>query len=182
MNRYCNQLSIDFKIDANLSVYKKDSGKNHVIVPNDIMGQQFNEWLTNLGLELEWVELFYLSPNTSHIIHCDSAFMDMDFGKINYILGGQNSHMTWYKPRGKNTGEVEKTKAGTTYRIIDTNELIETYSANLKGFCLVSVSEFHTVWNKDDDRYCLSAYIKDSKTNTRLTITELRQKLKDYIV
>lgn len=181
MNQYCNKLDINFKIDADLSIYKNDADKNHAVVPNEIMGQELIDWLKTFGLELEWVEIFYLR-NNSHRIHCDSAFMDVGFGKINYITGGKNSVMTWYEPIGEETGSIMKTKAGTIFRGIDPKELREVYSEHIEGFYLVSVSEFHTVWNKDDDRYCLSAYIKDSKTNTRLTITELRQKLKDYIV
>jgi hypothetical protein len=151
------------------------------LVSNDIIGKEFTDWLATMNLEIEWVEFFYLGTHTNHVIHCDSAFMGVGFGKINYVFGGQDSKMAWYKPKGKNTGEIQKTKAGTTYRTIDPNELVKTHDEHLEGFCLVNVSEFHTVWTKNFDRYCLSAYVKDSNTKIRVNFNQLQEKLKSYI-
>jgi hypothetical protein len=72
-------------------------------------------------------------------------------------------------------------KANTIYLGINTDDVVETFSIHMQGFYLVNVGKFHNVWNKDDDRYCLSACLIDSVNGRRLSFTELQNRLKDYI-
>ena len=63
------------------------------------------------------------------------------------------------------------------------NSCVETYNTEMKkGFYLVNVGQFHNVWNKNEDRYCLSACLIDSRTSYRLNFNELQQRLKGYII
>jgi hypothetical protein len=72
--------------------------------------------------------------------------------------------------------------ANTIYLGINTEDVIATYSTGMKnGFYLVNVGQFHNVWNKNEDRYCLSACLIDSRTSYRLNFNELQQRLKGYI-
>jgi hypothetical protein len=90
--------------------------------------------------------------------------------------------MTWYKPVSEDKIEKRTSLANTIYLGINTEDVIETYSTIMKeGFYLVNVGQFHNVWNKNEDRYCLSACLIDSRTSYRLNFNELQQRLKGYI-
>ena len=169
MNPYCNYLNFPH-IDVDLSIYKKNK-RNQIRVVKDIMVVELNDILQKFNIGIQWVEVFYLGDDADHSIHCDGHELD-NKAKLNYIVGGKDSVMTWYKP----TSEYK------IYLGINTEDVIATYSTGMKeGFYLVNVGEFHNVWNKNEDRYCLSACLIDSRTSYRLNFNELQQRLKGYI-
>jgi hypothetical protein len=179
MNSYCNYLNFPH-IDVDLSVYKKNK-RNQIRVVKDIMGVELNVILDKLDIGIQWVEVFYLGDGADHSIHCDGHELD-NKAKLNYIVGGKDSVMTWYKPISEDKIEKKTSPANTIYLSINTEDVIATYSAGMKeGFYLVNVGEFHNVWNKNEDRYCLSACLIDSRTSYRLNFNELQQRLKGYI-
>jgi hypothetical protein len=181
MNKYCNQLNVNFKIEADLTLYKNELGRSMNILPNEILGKEMNDWLFELGLKVELVQFFYLK-NKQHKPHCDSVMYDSGFGKINYITGGKDSLMVWYEPVGQDTGKKMENKLVRYRGIDDVNQLREVFSKQLQGFYLVNVGVFHDAIAGDDDRYCLSTYIKDSKSDVRLGITQLQERMKKYII
>ena len=163
-----------------LSVYKKNK-RNQIRVSRDIMGVELNNILDKLNIGIQWVEVFYLGDNANHSIHCDGHELD-NKAKLNYIIGGKDSVMSWYKPISEDKITKRTSPANTIYLGINTEDVIATYSTGMKeGFYLVNVGEFHNVWNKNEDRYCLSACLIDSRTSYRLNFNELQQRLKGYI-
>ena len=179
MNPYCNYLNFPH-IDVDLSIYKKNK-RNQIRVVKDIMGVELNDILQKFNIGIQWVEVFYLGDDADHTIHCDGHELD-NKAKLNYIVGGKDSVMTWYKPVSEDKIEKRTSWANTIYLGINTEDVIATYSTGMKeGFYLVNVGEFHNVWNKNEDRYCLSACLIDSRTSHRLNFNELQQRLKDYI-
>ena len=179
MNPYCNYLNFPH-IDVDLSIYKKNK-RNQIRVVKDIMGVELNDILQKFNIGIQWVEVFYLGDNADHSIHCDGHELD-NKAKLNYIVGGKDSVMTWYKPISEDKIEKRTSPANTIYLGINTEDVIATYSTGMKeGFYLVNVGEFHNVWNKNEDRYCLSACLIDSRTSYRLNFNELQQRLKGYI-
>jgi hypothetical protein len=186
MNPYCSYLNFPL-IKRDLSEYKVDKKdrtgnyRNHTRGPQNIMGDEINILLSKVGLSIRWVEVFYLGPNADHTIHCDGHELD-NKAKLNYIIGGKNSIMTWYKPVSEDKIEKKTSWANTIYLGIKTEDVIATYSTAMKeGFYLVNVGDFHNVWNKYEDRYCLSACLVDTKKDYRLNYNELQNRLKDYI-
>jgi len=187
MNPYCSYLNFPL-IDVDLSSYKTDRkdinglNRNHVRGPGDIMGQEISDILSRVGIEIRWVEIFYLGAGADHTIHCDGHELD-NKAKLNYIVGGKGSLMKWYKPVSQDKIKKRTSWANTIYLGIEPTDVTETYSTPMEqGFYIVNVGEFHNVWNNDEDRYCLSACLIDSKTDYRLSYNELQQRLKDYIV
>ena len=179
MNQYCNYLNFPH-INMDLSVYKKNK-RNQIRVSRDIMGVELNDILDKLNIGIQWIEVFYLGDNANHSIHCDGHELD-NKAKLNYIIGGKDSIMSWYKPISEDKITKRTSSANTIYLGINTEDVIETYNTPMKeGFYLVNVGEFHNVWNKYEDRYCLSACLVDTEKNYRLNFNELQQRLKDYI-
>jgi hypothetical protein len=179
MNPYCNYLNFPH-IDVDLSFYKKNK-RNHVRGPKDIMGEELNNILHKLNINIQWVEVFYLGSDSDHTIHCDGHELD-NKAKLNYIVGGKDSIMTWYNPVSEDKIKKRTSWANTIYLGVNTEDVVVTYNTEMKkGFYLVNVGEFHNVWNKNEDRYCLSACLIDSRTSHRLNFNELQQRLKGYI-
>ena len=179
MNPYCNYLNFPH-IDVDLSIYKKNK-RNQIRVVKDIMGVELNDILQKFNIGVQWVEVFYLGDDADHSIHCDGHELD-NKAKLNYIVGGKDSVMTWYKPTSEDKIEKRTSPANTIYLGINTEDVIATYNTEMKeGFYLVNVGQFHNVWNKNEDRYCLSACLIDSRTSYRLNFNELQQRLKGYI-
>ena len=179
MNPYCSYLNFPH-INIDLSTYKKNK-RNHVRASKDIMGEELNNILHKLNINIQWVEVFYLGDDADHTIHCDGHELD-NKAKLNYIVGGKDSIMTWYKPVNEDKIEKRTSWANTIYLGINAEDVTATYSTGMKkGFYLVNVGEFHNVWNKNEDRYCLSACLIDSRTSHRLNFNELQQRLKGYI-
>ena len=179
MNPYCNYLNFPH-INIDLSTYKKNK-RNQIRVSKDIMGIELNDILYKLNIGIQWVEVFYLGPDADHSIHCDGHELD-NKSKLNYIIGGEDSVMSWYKPINENKITKRTSPANTIYLGINIEDVVETYNTTMEeGFYLVNVGEFHNVWNKNEDRYCLSACLIDSRTSYRLNFNELQQRLKGYI-
>jgi hypothetical protein len=180
MNPYCSHLNLPVNLNVDLLSYKKDT-RNHVSrVPIDSMGAELSEILSKLNIEIQWVEIFYLGKDRDHSIHCDGHELD-DKAKLNYVVGGQGSKMSWYEHKSEDKIEKRISPANTVYLGISTEDVIEVYSEEMQGLYLTQVGQFHNVWNKDDDRYCLSAYLADTKTKKRLHFKQLQILLKDYI-
>ena len=180
MNQYCNHLNLPVNVSVDLLSYKKDT-RNHVSrVPIDSMGTELSEILLKLDIVIEWVEIFYLGKDRDHTIHCDGHELD-DKAKLNFIIGGKGSVMTWYEHKSEDKIEKRLSKANTIYLGISTDDVVEVHSQEMQGLYIVNAGQFHNVWNKDDDRYCLSAYLADTKTKKRLFFQELQLRLKDYI-
>jgi hypothetical protein len=164
-----------------LSVYKKNK-RNQIRVIKDIMGVELNDILQKFNIGIQWVEVFYLGEGADHSIHCDGHELD-NKAKLNYIVSGKDSVMSWYKPISEDKITKRTSPANTIYLSINIEDVIETYNTTMQeGFYLVNVGQFHNVWNKNEDRYCLSACLIDSRTSYRLNFNELQQRLKGYII
>ena len=180
MNQYCNHLNLPVNVSIDLLSYKKVN-RNHVSrIPVDSMGKELSEILLKLNIEIEWVEIFYLGKNGDHTIHCDGHEID-DKAKLNFVVGGEGSVMTWYEHKSEDKIQKRISRANTVYLGISTEDVTEVYSHEMQGLYIVNAGHFHNVWNKDDDRYCLSAYLADTKTKQRLHFKQLQLRLKDYI-
>jgi thioredoxin reductase len=145
-----------------------------------MLGAEVDKLLATVGLEIQWLEVFYLGKNSDHSIHCDGHELD-DKAKINYVIGGTNSAMTWYEPVDEIKIQKKISPANTVYLSIDPKDVLEVDSTEIKGLYLVNVGRFHNVWNKNEDRYCLSASVVDIETGHRPLFKELQARLKDYI-
>ena len=179
MNNYCNKLSLP-NLNIDLTSYKKEH-RNQIRVPKEILGADIETILHNVGVKVEWAEVFFLGNGADHTIHCDGHELD-DKAKLNYVVGGKDSLMTWYD--GVEPSKVEKrtSPANTLYLGLNTDQITPSFSRTMEeGFYLVHVGMFHNVWNKDEDRYCLSAALMDLKTNQRLTFSQLQKRLREYI-
>lgn len=180
MNNYTAKLNLPLVIDeVDFNQYYKQ-GKRQIRCDNNILKQSTHDWLrSQLGIEIQWLEIFCLKPFEKHIIHSDGHEVDTK-AKINYIVGGTGSSMIWYNA---SDDKIIKgmSRANTRYLTVNDHDAQEVHRAELEGFNLVNVGALHTVKNKSELRYCISMALADSVTKQRLDYSELASRLRDYL-
>jgi hypothetical protein len=180
MNPYFSKLNFPDNVNYDVFQYKKDR-RNHIRSDKNAFGKEIEDLLSDLKIKIHWIEAFYLGNFADHSIHCDGHELD-NKAKLNYIIGGKDSEMVWYEPLSDDKIQKKTSWANTIYLGIAPEDVRVVHSAHLSGFNLVNVGLFHNVYNKTDDRYCLSACLLDQDSGERLTYNELQSRLKEYIV
>jgi hypothetical protein len=178
-NIYCNKLNL------NIPPLKKEYDVTtvtalHTSVDLNMIHPAMREWLDNLGITVQWIEIFYRKPGQHGEVHTDSRAGD--FTKINWIYGGKNSKMIWYKITDPKALDKKPniTPVETNYIAYTMSDVTPVYAEELIGTYLVQVGMPHIVLNPREDRYCLCFVLSD-KTGNRLTMSESYELLKDYI-
>lgn len=178
MNPYLEKLKFPDPPEIDLTPYRTGQ-RSHTRAPKGILGEDLDKILANVGVRIRWVEVFYLNHYADHSIHCDGHELDVK-AKLNYVVGGKNSVMTWYECIDDTKIEKRLSKANTIFLGTSNDNVVEVYSTPMQGFYLVNAGMFHNVWNKDDDRFCFSTCIEDVRTGRRLDYPELQSRLKEY--
>jgi hypothetical protein len=177
MNNYCRKLNLPFELPLiDFSAYKKFP-RNQIRCSNDLIGSKFSQWLAeSANAQLYWSEIFYLAPNADHSIHCDGNELDNKV-KINLIVGGRDSKMIWYEPNSEDKVIKKVSPANTLYLTINLSDTVNVYEELMTGLYIVNVGMFHNVYNKNEDRYCISMAIADLDSDKRLTYHELVKRI-----
>jgi hypothetical protein len=143
----------------------------------DILPTELHSWINDkLHAKILWIEIFHLAPYQSYKIHCDGHELDNKC-KLNYIVNGEDSTMAWYEAVDPNKIISAYSTSNTKYLRLDKNNAREMFKGTLTSFNLVSVGQFHTVYNGNKDRYCLSIVIGDLDTEDRLDFNQVLVRL-----
>lgn len=143
------------------------------------------DFLAEIGLHVYYCEMFYSKPNFFSQIHIDANATRRDFTKINWVFGGEDSVMHWYKPKHDTDRPVEYIPASKLpYSSYQHHEVDLLYSANLKTPSVVQVGIPHNITNPVEDRYCISLALATNKDNTiyRPTMQESLVLLSKYLI
>ncbi len=145
------------------------------------MNSEMKTFLESLGIKVSWIELFYRKPGYPGSIHADS--IGGDFTKINWVTGGKDSIMIWFKIINSaiEKNKTSLTMANTGYIKYMWDEVTMVHSEFMLGPSLVQVGVPHLIINPSEDRYCLSFVLTDMY-GKRLTMAESCKLLKDYII
>jgi len=150
----------------------------HTKISNEEINPEFIDLLKSNDIHIFYAEFFYSPPYYIQPIHVDAP--GGDIVKINFVLGGANSTMSWYKEKPNIIVPIKKTSVGTSYTeyTIDQVELIETHTIGFPS--LVQVGIPHRIVNAHESRICASFVCKD-KLNTPIPMTTVITKLQKYI-
>jgi len=198
MNRYCVDLGIDLPlfntqlspieflksrpIWANNIINNKELAKHSKLDINTELRQEVKDFFDKYNMFIEVVEIFYLFPYGSMSIHNDRA-VPGDFSKVNWIYGGKDSVMNWYKVlNGSGGGAPLYTtpinSPSLQYRPHEV-ELVHTQTVGQPS--LVQVGCPHNVVNGSEERFCVSVVFKHKSTRSRVTMQESLEIFKNYI-
>ena len=148
-------------------------------LPSSLINPKLVNFLLSKKIKIKHSETFYSTPFFVQPIHTD--VLGGDIAKLNFVFGGKDSIMNWYKIKPNINVPNKVTGAGTLYSeyTLDQVDLIET--AEIKMPCLVQVGVPHNIINDSEIRICVSL-ILGNLDNEILTMSESTELLKDYMV
>jgi hypothetical protein len=170
MTDYCIPLTLDF-YPLNKSITEYGTIPYQPIDPKDInlklydFFKQYNLALTSFGLFYKSTPNF-IKPHTD----CEGG----DYVKINYIYGGKDSKMIWYK-----TKDITHTKEGATgkpgsFIPYDLNEVEKIYEQTLSEYNMVQVGIPHNILNMLEPRWCLTIVVRHQSDYSRVTMKDIK--------
>jgi hypothetical protein len=133
----------------------------------------------SLNLIVLLVETFFKRPGNTDHIHIDNS--GGDYVKLNWVFGGGDSRMCWYKPIDSLNKTVLRTTIGTPYVSYLPDEVIEIESVVVSNPTLVQVGIPHDVQDVTEDRLCVSILFLNKKTGKRLTMADARELFQQYL-
>ena len=141
------------------------------------------DFLAELEIFPDHCEMFYSTPNFVSKIHVDARHGN--FTKINWVFGGKDSVMNWYKPKDniiRNEPTISAIKS--MYIGYHRSEVDLLYSAPLGLPAIVQVGVPHNILNPIQDRCCISLGVSSIDKNNQkynLTMQESVSRMSRYI-
>jgi hypothetical protein len=147
----------------------------------DTINPKLIDLLLNNNIEIRAIEVFYSEPNFGGGIHSDGIGDEgNDVTKLNYIFGGKNSLMHWYKLKPNARKIILDTEKDTPYINYYNEDTVRIHSAKVGFPSIVQVAVPHNVRNFSEPRYCVCLVIHDAITKKRLPFDYLADLLKEF--
>jgi hypothetical protein len=144
--------------------------------------QEVKDFFYKHNFFIELIEIFYLFPNDVMAIHTDRS-VPGDFSKLNWIYGGQDSVMNWYKvingPSNRAPLYTTPINSPSLQYAPGEVELVNTQQVGRPS--LVQVGCPHNIVNGPEERFCVSVVFKHKSTNKRVTMEEAIAEFREYI-
>jgi len=134
---------------------------------------------TSLDLKICSTHLFYTSPQVFSGIHIDAY--GGDYTKINYVYGGKNSKMIWYKTKNNIKKSINTTCIGAPYikYTISEVKIIEAHPINFPSIVQAGIP--HNIVNPTEPRYCISMILLNT-IGERLSMEDSIKIFSKYII
>ena len=178
MSAFCIHLNDDTPLFSSGYTHPTFSDRKHITVDIGLVNSYWKQRLLDHDLELLVLELFYGPPNCPYTlgIHTDAGNVGSisDFGKINWMFGGEGSTMHWYKIIQRREKEQLKTPVGSEYNLFESDEVQMIHSNVIKNPSIVQAGIPHNIINFEKERWSYSMKIKDNLTNRRVTFGRLK--------
>ena len=185
MDVYYKNLNLSIPI-LNDSAPLEDLKFHYETNMNDSMRKFIHPLFLNLlstkNTYISFIESFYSHPNIQQPIpiHIDSR--GGDYIKINYVIGGKDSTMNWYKPKSATDQKTEISGIGNEYISFERDRVDLIDSAVINPIGIVQVGIPHNITNLIEDRLCISMYISNLHNRQRLTMNEAIEIFSEYIL
>ena len=172
------QLFVPFEFD------KPSKTGTNIIPTNPIsINNEFNDFLKRVGCYVGQLDIFYTSPGVVYDIHIDRSDEDNRFAKINYIIGGKDSFMNWFKLKEGRSCYWYTDLVGTKVRAVKKEDCDEIYRHSLLSnkLYLLDVGTLHSLTNPTEQRTCYSMFLFDVETKRRLSFDEATERLNKFL-
>lgn len=168
--------------DINLPILREGIEKpsfdsfTHVKIDSKDINTDLLELVDSKDLYVHLLELFYYPPNLigPSSIHIDDV--PGDHGKLNWVYGGKNSLMFWYK--SKISKQPVKSLIDTYHIEFSQTEVELVYASPVKTPSIVQAGIPHNITNFGHERWCYSLVLFDNKTNDQTTFDRLCEAFK----
>lgn len=162
INRLHRRVRIPFSIDASpmigaISRHGLTGGFLQSIIDHDDFDRGLSRWLSDLGLKINFGEVFRTGPMSTTRIHVDGPTMD-ESCKLNWAFGAKGSTMAWWRIVDHSMDLSPRlAPGGTRYINIDTAGCEMMHSEEIGSPSLVNVGVPHNIINPTNQtRWCIS--------------------------
>lgn len=177
MNNYCVDLHFEWSpFVPEYDPYSAPLG--HSKLDEKYISPEFFQCIDSLGLKLLYIEIFVKEPNYGPGVHVDHGKKNM--AKINWVYGGEDSVMTWYKPKKGKLPRFNVTAINSYSVVYDEDDVDLVHTQKVGKPSLIQSGVPHGIYTKLETRYCYSAVLF-SKNNIRLPFDKMLELFKDYI-
>jgi hypothetical protein len=161
MNQYCIPIAIDlYPLIKDIREYQRIPYQN---VSVDNINPKLISFFNELKISLIGFSIFY-KPASSLQIKPHSDFEGGDYVKLNFVYGGKNSKMIWYRVKNNiqdhSTYITGNTGLHTSYNFSDVEKV---YEHHVGCPSIVQVGVPHSILNTEEPRWCLSMVMVDDR-------------------
>ena len=158
-NIFCKHLNLDFEIDLTfLEQFKTQTGNIPSVFRVNSVDKNLQNFLNPLSITTRNPACFYTPPNTNRgWHHIDSLELDNRV-KLNYVIGGGNTVMQWFKFNGTEKDTLkQENELGGGYLKFYPNACELIWEEELKSPSLINAGIPHNVKNNSNsDRWAIS--------------------------
>lgn len=179
MNKFCVDLKSSLKL-LNDDYDPFSAPMGHTTLDTKHIREDFLKLIDSLNLKLLYVEIFVKGPDYGPGVHVDHGRIDQ--AKINWVYGGKDSCMTWYKiiPNKVRDIKLNVTPINSYSVVYPEHTVEEIHKQEVKCPSMIQSGIPHGIYTKDDSRWCYSAVLL-TKDNKRLTFDAMLELFKDFI-
>jgi hypothetical protein len=181
-NIFCQPLTLDFDIDTSMiDKVNTNNSTNRVECRIEKIDERLENFLSSFNLMTQLSACFYTPPNFNRgWNHVDSSKLD-NMVKLNYIIGGENTVMRWFKFIGPEDHIVRQANTlGDPYAKFVSAECELIWEEELTGFCLVNAGIPHNIQNNSSHIRWSFSYGLLHLDTTRLQWNEIDGIFKNY--
>lgn len=169
-----------------LSYLFEKNHADHFSIPLNQLSRTFKEWLADKNLFVSFLEVFYLPANCNiKRIHSDLNEVTQYASKINFIIGGEDASMQWFKLKPTANSQLDinlaptytKPNVVTPYLFWTKEECELIDEATLSGVNLIHSGIPHTVFTRSKPRIAIGTVLKDSTTHQRVTCEDVYNRI-----
>lgn len=168
-------------------LWKSDSAQ-HFGFPVDQLSPTFLDWAKSRNIHISFAEIFYLPAHcTVRRIHTDLDHITDQCSKINFIIGGEDAPMQWFKLKDSAQSLFDINTAPTTVNkkqvspylswIRDDCELID--ETILAGANIIHAGIPHVVFTNEKPRIAISVVLQCKATRKRLSVEEAAARIEE---
>lgn len=183
MTDFCYPFSHNFKLPTKDDIFPNNEIKIQSKLDKELLDPEFYKILTEVDIDVRWIEVHYKIPLPAVIkqsiygsIHADGDKID-NKSKINFILGGTDSSMIWWKLKNEETFEAQTTIDTTCIRPKSIKDVEEVHRESFRA-AIVNVGQIHSIENTIDERIAIECILQDAKTKDRLDFCESVRRVK----
>lgn len=159
----------------------KSASAQHFGFPVNQLSASFVKWADSKNIRISFAEIFYLPAHcTVRRIHTDLDHITDQCSKINFIIGGEDAPMQWFKLNANAQSLFDVNTAPTSVNkkqvspylswVRDDCELIE--ETVLSGANIIHAGIPHVVFTNEKPRIAISVVLQCKSTRKRLSVEE----------
>jgi len=171
-----------YSLNLNIPLFDQEielPRKKISMLDTNLLNKELVEFLKSVNLRIPLVEVFFKNSQYPETIHIDSQ--GGDYTKLNWVFGGGQSKMCWYKPKPNVKRLSLITEINTLYFYYERADVELIESTQIINPTIIQVGIPHSIIDVTQDRFCVSLVLRNAITNRRVSMKDTVSLLEKYI-